>query len=197
MGMEVGPFNNLSKGISRLGLARLPLENTLYSKSPLSSSKISNRAVFSIFCPAIIKSRHNVKRILKPIDIFLAWCDNLKIGVPETAVTPALIGDDQGAPMGTWVHGVLFNLPAREKNLGEGVPTDQELKNGIQQSRNDLRRISYGGACPPGGTHRYFFMLYALDTALDSPHGASRADLVKTGGVFILAAGKPMAKYRR
>lgn len=122
----------------------------------------------------------------------LAWT-----GVPENTATLALIADDPDAPMGTWVHWVLFNLPASEKGLPEGVPADRELKNGARQGRNDFRRIGYGGPCPPGGTHRYFFKLYALDKALDLPPGATKADLVKAMEGHILAEGQLMGKYRR
>jgi hypothetical protein len=122
----------------------------------------------------------------------LAWT-----GVPEAAKTIALISDDPDAPMGTWVHWVLFNLPASEKGLPEAVPTDKELKNGAKQGRNDFRRIGYGGPCPPGGTHRYFFKLYALDAVLNLPAGATKAELIKAMEGHILAQGQLMGKYRR
>lgn len=122
----------------------------------------------------------------------LAWT-----GVPENAKTLALISDDPDAPMGTWVHWVLFNLPASEKGLPEGVPTDRELKNGARQGRNDFRHIGYGGPCPPSGTHRYFFKLYALDKALDLPAGTTRAELLQAMEGHILAQGQLMGRYRR
>ncbi len=122
----------------------------------------------------------------------LAWT-----GVPEAARTLALISDDPDAPMGTWVHWVLFNLPATVTELPEGVPTDKELKNGAKQGRNDFRRIGYGGPCPPGGTHRYFFKLYALDKALDLAAGATKAELLRAMEGHILAQGQLMGKYRR
>lgn len=122
----------------------------------------------------------------------LAWT-----GVPEGAKTISLISDDPDAPMGTWVHWVLFNLPAAEKGLPEAVPPDKELKNGAKQGRNDFRRIGYGGPCPPGGTHRYFFKLYALDAILNLPAGATKAELLKAMEGHILAHGQLMGKYRR
>lgn len=122
----------------------------------------------------------------------LAWT-----GVPEGAKTIALISDDPDAPVGTWVHWVLFNLPAAEKGLPEAVPPDKELKNGAKQGRNDFRRIGYGGPCPPGGTHRYFFKLYALDAVLNLPAGATKAELLKAMEGHILAQGQLMGKYRR
>jgi len=122
----------------------------------------------------------------------LAWT-----GVPEGTKTIALIGDDPDAPMGTWVHWVLFNLPANIKELAEAVPADKELLSGAKQGRNDFRRIGYGGPCPPGGTHRYFFRLYALDSGLDLAAGASKADLLKAIQGHVLAEGQLMGKYKR
>jgi hypothetical protein len=122
----------------------------------------------------------------------LAWT-----GVPEGAKSLALISDDPDAPMGTWVHWVLYNLPVNAQLLPEAVPPDKELTSGARQGRNDFRRIGYGGPCPPGGTHRYFFKLYALDTLLDLQPGATKADLVKAMEGHILAQGQLMGKYSR
>ena len=122
----------------------------------------------------------------------LAWT-----GVPEEAKALALICDDPDAPMGTWVHWVLFNLPASLQELAEAIPAEKELKNGAKQGRNDFRKIGYGGPCPPGGTHRYYFRLYALDTALNLPAGASKAELLKAMEGHILAQGQLMGRYKR
>ncbi|HCS47996.1 MAG TPA: YbhB/YbcL family Raf kinase inhibitor-like protein [Candidatus Aminicenantes bacterium] len=122
----------------------------------------------------------------------LAWT-----GIPEGTKTIALIGDDPDAPIGTWVHWVLFNLPADVKELAEAVPPDKELSSGAKQGKNDFRRIGYGGPCPPGGTHRYFFKLYALDSVLDLAAGVSKADLLKAMQGHVLAEGQLMGKYKR
>ncbi|MGQ9674030.1 MAG: YbhB/YbcL family Raf kinase inhibitor-like protein [Candidatus Aminicenantales bacterium] len=122
----------------------------------------------------------------------LAWS-----GVPENAQSIALISDDPDAPMGTWVHWVLFNLPATENSLPEGIPPDKELSHGAKQGRNDFRRIGYGGPCPPSGTHRYFFKLYALDTILSLAAGATKAELLKAMEGHIVAQGQLMGKYKR
>jgi len=118
-------------------------------------------------------------------------------GVPDGAKTIALIGDDPDAPMGTWVHWVLFNLPANVKELAEATPPDKELSSGAKQGKNDFRRIGYGGPCPPGGTHRYFFKLYALDIALNLAAGATKGDLLKAMQGHVLAEGQLMGKYKR
>ncbi len=78
----------------------------------------------------------------------------------------ALVMDDPDAPAGTWVHWVLYDVPADARELPEGVPKQEQLSSGARQGRNDFGKIGYGGPCPPPGKpHRYFFKLYALDTA--------------------------------
>src|SRR5262249_38021095 len=93
----------------------------------------------------------------------LAWSD-----VPSKTQSFALIVEDPDAPVGTWVHWVLFDLPADTKELAEGVPKQDQLSNGARQGRNDFGKIGYGGPCPPPGKpHGYFFKLYALDAKLN------------------------------
>jgi Raf kinase inhibitor-like YbhB/YbcL family protein len=128
----------------------------------------------------------------KDISPPLSWS-----GVPEQAVTLALICDDPDAPLGTWVHWVLYNLPASVRELPAGVPPDERLANGAVQGRNDFRRLGYGGPCPPGGTHRYYFKLYALDKALDLKPGATKKELLKAMEGHILAEGQLMGRYKR
>jgi hypothetical protein len=110
----------------------------------------------------------------------------------------SLIMDDPDAPGGTWVHWVIYNLPAQARALPEGVPKEAELKDGTRQGRNDFSRPGYGGPCPPrGGPHRYYFKLYALDAKLNLPPGASKADLEKAMTGHILAQGQLMGRYKR
>ena len=118
-------------------------------------------------------------------------------GVPETAKSLALICDDPDAPMGTWVHWVLFNMPASADGLPAGVQPDATLENGARHGTNDFRRLGYGGPCPPGGTHRYFFKLYALDSALDLESGITKARLLEAMKGHILAEAHLMGKYKR
>jgi Raf kinase inhibitor-like YbhB/YbcL family protein len=91
----------------------------------------------------------------------------------------------------------LFNLPGATTSLAEKVPPDKTLANGARQGTNDFRKIGYGGPCPPGGTHRYFFKIYALDTELDLPAGADKPRLLKAMQGHILAQGQLMGKYKR
>jgi len=131
-------------------------------------------------------------------------CDGMDISPPvswtsgpEGTKTFALICDDPDAPMGTWVHWVLFNLPADITEFRENVPPEKELENGAKQGMNDFRKIGYGGPCPPGGTHRYFFKLYALDTEINLEAGATKAELLKAMEGHILAEGQLIGRYER
>ena len=118
-------------------------------------------------------------------------------GVPETAKSLALICDDPDAPMGTWVHWVLFNIPSSASGLPAEIPSDAVLESGARHGTNDFRRLGYGGPCPPGGMHRYFFKLYALDTELDLDSGLTKDQLVEAMQGHILAEGQLMGTYKR
>ena len=117
--------------------------------------------------------------------------------VPEGAKSIALICDDPDAPRGTWVHWVLFNLPPDTKEIPESLPTNKKLENGAMHGINDFRKIGYGGPCPPSGTHRYYFKVYALDTEIDLKAGITKRKLLKAMKGHILAEGQLMGKYTR
>ena len=108
----------------------------------------------------------------------------------------ALIADDPDAPVGTWVHWVLFNIPATTTALVEDA-SPGALPAGSSEGVNDFGDLDYGGPCPPSGTHRYYFRLYALDTALGLAAGATRyqVDLAMSGR--ILAQAELMGTYAR
>ncbi|HTY10434.1 MAG TPA: YbhB/YbcL family Raf kinase inhibitor-like protein [Bacteroidota bacterium] len=118
-------------------------------------------------------------------------------GIPGGTKSIALIADDPDAPRGTWVHWVLFNLPADTKGLSENVPRHSTLKNGARQGMNDSRQLGYDGPCPPGGTHRYFFKVYALDANVPLETGATKAQLQKAMEHHILGEGQLMGTYKR
>lgn len=101
------------------------------------------------------------------------------------------------APVGTWVHWVLFNIPTTARSLAEGIPADAELADGGRHGRNSWRKLGYGGPCPPGGTHRYFFKLYALDTKLSLASGVTKEELFKAMKGRILAQAELMGRYGR
>jgi len=117
--------------------------------------------------------------------------------VPEGTKSIALICDDPDAPMGTWVHWVIFGLPAETRELAENLPSDATLANGAKQGITDFGRTGYGGPCPPSGTHRYFFRIYALDTAVDLTSNAKKHDLLEAMEGHILGQGRLIGKYKR
>jgi Raf kinase inhibitor-like YbhB/YbcL family protein len=117
---------------------------------------------------------------------------------PAKAVSLALIMDDPDAPVGTWVHWVLWNLPPSVHSLPEGVAKREQLDDGSRQGRNDFSKIGYGGPCPPPGKlHRYFFRLYALDVKLTLAPGASRQELDAALKGHILGQAEYMGTFRR
>jgi Raf kinase inhibitor-like YbhB/YbcL family protein len=123
--------------------------------------------------------------------------------VPANTKSFAVIADDPDAPdpkapRMTWVHWVLYDLPAITTELAEGVAKTPTLPNGPKQGVTDFKRIGYGGPCPPpGDAHRYFFKLYALDTVLDLQAGVTKKDLLKAMEGHVLAEGQLMGKYQR
>jgi Raf kinase inhibitor-like YbhB/YbcL family protein len=131
-------------------------------------------------------------------------CDGVNVspplewtGVPSSAKTLAIICDDPDAPSGNWVHWVLYNLPAANLGLIENVPTTAQVKGGGLQGTNDFRKIGYGGPCPPSGTHRYFFKLYALDGELPLKAGATKSELLKAMEGHIAGQTQLMGTYHR
>lgn len=130
-------------------------------------------------------------------------CDGVNVspplewsGVPKTARTLAIIADDPDAPAGTWVHWVLYNLSAENMGFVENLPQDENLKAGGFQGKNDFEKIGYGGPCPPSGTHRYFFKIYAIDMELPLKAGATRADVEKAMAGHVVAQAQLMGTYR-
>jgi len=109
--------------------------------------------------------------------------------LPSDVKSLALIVDDPDAPMGTWVHWVVYNIPVIHRIDEDSIPGIQGI--------NDFGRKDYGGPCPPSGTHRYFFKLYALDTLLELREGASKAELEKAMQGHILDKAELIGLYRK
>jgi hypothetical protein len=100
--------------------------------------------------------------------------------------------------MGTWVHWVIYNIPANTDRLPEAVPATERLDNGALQGSNDFGRIGYGGPCPPRGKpHRYFFRLYALDGTLSAQAGLTKKALLKQMDGHILETAELYGLYGR
>ena len=110
---------------------------------------------------------------------------------PANTASFALIVDDPDAPAGTWVHWVIWNIdPATREISAAAVPK------GAVQGINDFRKKAYGGPCPPSGTHRYFFKVYALNALLTLAPGSTKADLEKTMKDHVLARAELVGKFR-
>jgi len=131
-------------------------------------------------------------------------CDGEDLSPPLSwSNTPAdtrsfvLICDDPDAPMGTWVHWVLYDIPAEVRSLEENIPADAVLPNGAMHGMTDFRRLGYGGPCPPSGTHRYFFKLYALDTVLGQEPGLRKDDVLTAIEGHVLEKSELVGTYKR
>ena len=111
--------------------------------------------------------------------------------VPSNTKSLVLISDDPDAPVGIWDHWVVFNIPLSTKEIAKG--TEPEGTAG----KNSWGRTGYGGPCPPSGTHRYFFKLYALDTMLNLPEGATKKDIEGAMQGHIVAKTELMGTYKR
>jgi Raf kinase inhibitor-like YbhB/YbcL family protein len=109
--------------------------------------------------------------------------------IPEGTKTLALIVDDPDAPMGTWVHWVVFNIRLQTRIPEDSIPGDQ--------AKNDFQQLNYGGPCPPNGTHRYFFKLYALDTSFDKSKIRHKQDLERAMRGHILAEAQLIGLFAK
>jgi len=131
-------------------------------------------------------------------------CDGSQLSPPLAWGEPpagtqsfALIVEDPDAPAGTYVHWVLYDIPVRARQLPAGVPAGNWLPDGSRQGKGGNGKTSYSGPCPPSGTHRYFFRLYALDRVLNLEAGATRAHLLAAMAKHILGQAELMGTCRR
>ena len=119
-------------------------------------------------------------------------------GIPAGTKSIALIMDDPDAPMGTFVHWALFNLPADINKLPSGIRNREPFfKHETHHGTTGFGRIGYGGPCPPTGTHRYYFRIYALDILLGLGSGTTRKKLDEAMKEHILATGEFFGLYKR
>lgn len=121
--------------------------------------------------------------------------------VPEGTRSFILIVDDPDAPdpknpRMTWVHWVLYNIPAKVRTLSESV-ADSDLPEGTLQGLNDWKRTGYGGPCPPVGKHRYFHKLYALDTVLPDLESPTKAKLESAMEGHVISKADLVGLYQR
>jgi len=113
---------------------------------------------------------------------------------PGTQTFVLFVDDPDG---GDWVHWSLYNLPANAATLPEALPPDPELPDGSQQGQNSWGKLGYGGPCPPSGTHRYTFTLYALDAPLDLEAGAKKGALFQAMQGHVLAQAQLTGLYSK
>lgn len=123
----------------------------------------------------------------------LEWSD-----VPAGTKAFALVVDDPDAPAGTWNHWLMWNMPASARGLPEGVPKNAQFGDGARQGRNDFGKLGYNGPCPPPGKpHRYYFRLYALDSALELQPGGGRKELDAAMSSHIVGRATLIGLYGR
>jgi hypothetical protein len=163
------------------------------AKNPLSSTQEVTMA-FEITSPAfanggVIPSDFSCNG--KDISPSLIWTEP-----PAGTQSFALIVDDPDAPMGTWVHWIIFNMPVSTHNLTEAIPTDPQLSDGSVQGKTSAGSSGYHGPCPPSGTHHYFFKLYALDTMLPLSTKADKEELLAAMEGHILANAELMGTFK-
>jgi hypothetical protein len=130
-------------------------------------------------------------------------CDGVNISPSlEWTATPgaktlAIVCDDPDAPAGTWTHWLVYNLPGATMGVIENMPVQEKVGGGGMQGTNDFGKIGYGGPCPPKGTHRYFFKVYALDSELPLKPAATKDQLMKAMEGHVIAQGQLMGTYAK
>jgi len=132
-------------------------------------------------------------------------CDGSDISIPlswnkppEGTKSLAVIADDPDAPRGTWVHWVLYDIPAEVRELPEGIGPQESLQDGTKQGRNDFGKVGYGGPCPPSGpAHHYYFKLYALDQLTGLKSKATKQQLLDAIKGHVLAETQLIGTYKR
>jgi Raf kinase inhibitor-like YbhB/YbcL family protein len=118
-------------------------------------------------------------------------------GIPEGTKCFAITCDDPDAPAGNWIHWVIYNIPSNVSELKENIPVDKILNDKTKQGLNDFGKTGYGGPCPPGGTHRYIFKIYAVNKNLDIKPEIKKSELLKEIDGNILAEALLTGKYKR
>lgn len=132
-------------------------------------------------------------------------CDDINVSpplrwdsLPERTISFAILCEDPDAPMGTWTHWIIFNIPPDVMELSAEIKNEENLERGMIQGINDFGYAGYGGPCPPEGEkHRYFFRIYALDTTLNIGPGAKREEFLKALNENVLDEGQLMGIYGR
>lgn len=132
-------------------------------------------------------------------------CDDINVSppirwdsLPEHTMSFAILCEDPDAPLGTWTHWIIFNIPPDIMELSAELKKEEKLEMGITQGINDFGYPGYGGPCPPEGEeHRYFFRIYALDTTLNLSPGVKREEFLRALNENVLDEGHLMGMYGR
>ena len=179
-----------------VGIALLLLATVAFGQQPKAAKGSSSTMDFMLSSPAFsngnpIPDKYTCQG--PDVSPVMAWT-----GHHPQALSFAIVMDDPDAPAGTWVHWVLWNIPTNAHLLPEIASKTASLEGGAVQGRNSFGKLGYNGPCPPPGkTHRYFFRLYALDTKLGLPPGATRKELDGAMKGHILGTAEHMGTYRR
>lgn len=128
----------------------------------------------------------------KDISPPLAWS-----GAPGGTKSLVLICDDPDAPIGTWVHWVYYNIPPALTGLPEAMAKSEKPSQGGIHGKSSFGDFGYGGPCPPWGTHRYYFRLYALDAIVNLESGAKKKDVLKAMEGHVLGQAELMGTYKK
>ncbi len=131
-------------------------------------------------------------------------CDGINVSPPLSWRTDAqgiksfvLVCDDPDAPAGDWAHWIIYDMPANVREIREDCNANRNLPDGAQMGINDFHKIAYGGPCPPSGTHRYHFKIYAVDKILHLKAGAPKREVLEAMDKHIIAEGLLIGKYKR
>jgi Raf kinase inhibitor-like YbhB/YbcL family protein len=186
---KISPFKPVSFAVG-LALALVVLAGCRTSRPPGEGTSILELKSSSFRADAIPKPFTCDADDKSPA---LAW------GAPPPATQSfALTIVDIDAPVGSFVHWVLYDLPPQTRDLPEGFPKQDQLPDASRQGINDFDKIGYGGPCPPDKSpHRYVFSLYAVDSKLNLPASATRKQLEKALQGHVLAHGELTGKYQR
>ena len=182
--MEVGLQMSVNKTSPILILSIFLLVNVCFAEEKkfyLESSAFENNASI----PKLYTCKG--KNISPP----LSWAN-----IPKDTKSLALLVDDPDAPSGSWTHWIMYNIPPTSKGLKENVLPVEEFAHTAKQGLNDFQTIGYGGPCPPSGTHRYFFKLYALNNKINIEGTATKESLLKSIEGHALEKVELVGKYK-
>ena len=212
MSVSSTPDSNGSSSLRVSGLTKCPALSCLFGRRPLAALALTAAALAFLTTHTYVGQESSARLELKTsafppggnipkqftcsgadLSPALTWSDP-----PPRTRSLALIMDDPDAPVGTFVHWVVYNLPTSARQLPAGVPGNSEIRGGGKQGVNDFPKTGYGGPCPPPGKpHRYFFRLYALDNQLDLNGTVHRKDVDQAMKGHVLAHGELMGLYGR